>query len=316
MSEPTPTWEHIVERQQGILGFTPELVEAIGRTRIAVFGCGGNGAVLDHLVRTGFQHFHILDSDSVELSNLNRLPFYPDAVGLPKVEAWRRHLQRINPACEVIPHRALVDAGQQALVREILEDVDLVALEMSGFEGNFVVARVAAELGRPMVIGPGTANCWVVSTFEHRGGVTLEGAGGFGVEEHPLESLDFGALRPRFARLHRFPGRAERLDPATIAQVRSGAIAPRSTKAFIAMVNAAQCWELVKNTALLHGQPLEGTRVTAFPVLQIFDPWRGAAFYYDCDRERIGIPDWITGALDWRPVPELAGGPIVFPEVD
>ncbi len=316
MTEPVATWEHIVERQQGILGITPALVEAIGRTRLAVFGCGGNGAVLDDLVRVGFQHFHILDSDCVELSNLNRLPFYPEMVGLPKVEAWTRHLQRVNPACEVHAHRALVDASQQELVRGILEDVDLVALEMSGFEGNFVVLRLAAELGVPVVIGPGTANCWVVSTFEHRGGATMESAGGFGVEDHPLETLDFAALRPRFARLHRFPGRAERLTPETIAAVRSGAIAPRSFEPFIAMVNAAQCWELVKNTALLHGLPLEGTRITAFPVLQIFDPWRGAAFYYDCARERIGIPDWITGALDWRPVPEAAGGPIVFPDVD
>jgi len=309
-------WEHIVQRQTGILNFTAELNEAIGRTRIAVFGCGGNGAVLDHLVRTGFQHFHIVDTDTVEASNLNRLPFFPDAVGLPKVQAWKQHLQRINPACEVHTHRAEIGRHQQALVREIVGDVDLIALEMSGFEGNFVVARIAAQAGVPMVIGPGTANCWVVSSFEHRGGATLEGIGGFDTEDQPLEDLDYQALRPQFAGLHGFPGRHERLAPGVGAAVRAAEIPPRSAKIFIAMVNAAQCWELVKNTAVLHGLPLEGTQVIAFPVMQMFDPWRGAAFYYDASTGRVGIPDWFSGEIDWRDAPDGSATPDVFPEKD
>ncbi len=310
------SWDAITQRQTGILNFTEALNQAIGRTRIAVFGCGGNGAVLDCLVRTGFQHFHIVDPDKVEASNLNRLPFLPDAVGLPKVEAWRRYLQTINPACELHAHRCSIDRHQEALVEEIVRDVDLVALEMSGFEGNFVVARVAARLGRPMVVGPGTANCWVVSTFEHRDGVTMERAGAFGTEGTPLEDIDFAALRPLFARLNRLPGRHERLDPVAGTAVRAGDIPPRSTKAFIAMVNAAQCWELVKNTARLHGLPLEGTRITAFPVLQTFDPWRGAAFYYDAVENTVGIPDWITGEIDWRPAPQESRAKDVFPSKD
>jgi molybdopterin/thiamine biosynthesis adenylyltransferase len=310
------SWETITDRQTGILNFTPALNRAIGRTRIAVFGCGGNGAVLDPLVRTGFQHFHVVDPDFVEASNLNRLPFLPGAVGLSKVEAWRRYLQAVNPACEVHTHQAGVDRHQGALVEEILRDVDLVALEMSGFEGNFVVARVAAGLGKPMVVGPGTANCWVVSTFEHRGGPTMESAGGFGTEGQALPEIDYAAKRHLFARLNRFPGRHERLDPVTARAVRAGNTAPRSAKVFIAMVNAAQCFELVKNTALLHGLPLEGTGITAFPVLQMFDPWRGAAFYYDAVQNLVGIPDWITGDIEWRPAPEESRAADVFPSKD
>jgi hypothetical protein len=316
MTDNPAMWDHIVQRQTGLLNFTPKLNRAIGGTRIAVFGCGGNGAVLDHLVRTGFQHFEIVDTDRVEASNLNRLPFFPDAVGLPKVEAWKRHLQRINPACQVRAHQRSVDRHAVAWVRGILERCDLVALEMSGFEGNFVVARLAAELGRPMVIGPGTANCWVVSSFEHRGGPTLEGTGGFGTEGKPLETLDYAAMRPLFAGLHRLPGRAERLASGVGAQVRSGSIPPRSAKIFIAMVNAAQCWELVKNTAVLHGLPLEGTRITAFPVMQIFDPWRGSSFYYDASTGRVGIPDWISGEIAWREPSSGEESGDVFPVVD
>ena len=47
MSDQTSMWDAITQRQTGILGFTPELNAAIGRTRVAVFGCGGNGAAVE-----------------------------------------------------------------------------------------------------------------------------------------------------------------------------------------------------------------------------------------------------------------------------
>ncbi len=90
-------WKDIVDRQRGIVNFTDELIEAIGRTRVLVAGAGGNGAVLDFLVRTGFQHFVVVDFDVVEPTNLNRLPFMPDAVGKTKPEAWKEYLQKTQP---------------------------------------------------------------------------------------------------------------------------------------------------------------------------------------------------------------------------
>ena len=70
-------WEDIVNRQQGILNFTEELIHAIGKTRVLVAGAGGNGAVLDFLLRVGYQYLTIIDFDAVEATNLNRLPSTP-----------------------------------------------------------------------------------------------------------------------------------------------------------------------------------------------------------------------------------------------
>ena len=56
-------WEDIVGRQEGIVNFDRRLIEAIGQTSVAVIGTGGNGAVLDHLLRVGYRRFRIVDFD-------------------------------------------------------------------------------------------------------------------------------------------------------------------------------------------------------------------------------------------------------------
>ena len=82
-------WKDIVNRQQGIVDFTEELIPAIGRTRALVVGAGGNGAVLDFLLRVGYQHFVIADFDIVAATNLNRLPFTQEYIDRVKPEAWK-----------------------------------------------------------------------------------------------------------------------------------------------------------------------------------------------------------------------------------
>jgi hypothetical protein len=81
--------------------------------------------------------------------------------------------------------------------------------------------------------------------------------------------------------------------------VQSREIAPRNCKIFVSMVNAAACWEIVKNTAVINGLALEKTKVIEFPIIQVFDPFKGSAYYYDAENDRIGIPNWLTGRTRW-----------------
>ena len=292
-------WKELVDRQRGIVNFTDELTEAIGRTRVLVAGTGGNGAVLDFLVRTGFQHFVVIDFDVVEATNLNRLPFTPAAVGKTKPEAWKEYLQTINPACEVTAHRRRVTKNDEAWLAEVIAGVDIVALGMTDIEANFLIPRVCHRLRKRMVVGPGTSNCWAVSTFTHEGKVSLESVGGFGTEGIDARDIDYKAILPAFMRIYMFPGRTERLTPETLQKVQRGEISPRNCKIFVSMVNAAACWEIVKNTAVMNGIPLQNTSVIEFPVVQVFDPFRGSAYYWDAAKDRIGIPNWLTGKIRW-----------------
>ena len=84
--------------------------------------------------------------------------------------------------------------------------------------------------------------------------------------------------------------------------VLSGETPARSCKIFVSLANAAMALEAVKNVAALHGLPWEGgPDVVAMPVLHVFDPYSGCAYYYDISRRAIGIPDWLTGQVRWQP---------------
>jgi molybdopterin/thiamine biosynthesis adenylyltransferase len=295
-------WEHIVNRQQGILNFTEELIPAIGRTRVLVAGAGGNGAVLDFLLRVGYRHFAIVDFDVVEATNLNRLPFTPESIGKTKTEAWKEYLQKVNPGCDVAAHCRKVTRNDEKWIEGIVASVDIVALGTSDIEANFVISRVCHRLRKRMVVGPGTSNCWVVSTFTHEGAVSLETIAKFGTENTDTLDVDYQALLPKYMRIYMFPGRTEKLYPDILQKVRNGEIPPRNCKIFVSMVNAASCWEIVKNTAVMNGIDLENTKIVEFPIIQIFDPFKGSAYYYDAAKRRIGIPNWMTERTRWYPV--------------
>lgn len=297
------TWDDLVDRQQGIRNLSGAHLEAIRATRVAVIGAGGNGSVLDVLLRTGYERFVILDFDEMEASNLNRLPLPPDGVGRPKVEVWRDYLQALNPAVEVRAHRRRLGYEDVDWLRAELSDCDIVVncISTADVDGVLTVARACRLARKPMIGGPGTANCWCVTTIVHDDAVSLESALGLGPEDPwPPTPERLRALGPAFARLADFPGREERLQPGVGARVRSGEIAPRSAKIFVMMVNAALAWEVVKNTARLHELPLEGTEIVRFPRMQFFDPFRGAGFLYDIVTGAIGVPDWRTGAVEWH----------------
>lgn len=298
----TVMWDEIVDRQKGIVNFTDDLIHAIGRTRVLVVGAGGNGAVLDFLVRVGFQHFVIVDYDVIEASNLNRLPFTMEYVGKLKTEAWAEYLKKINPACEVSTHSRQITKLDEKWVEEIVGGVDIVALGMTDIEANFLLSRVCYRLRRRMVVGPGTAHCLVVTTFTHQGDVSLEKVGRFGTEHLDVRDIDYQSLMPKYMKLYMFPGRTEKMYPDVLRKVRTREIPPRSCKIFVSLVNAAACWEMVKNTAVMNGIQLQNTNIIEFPLVQVFDPFRGSTYYFDAAKDRIGIPNWLTGKIRWYPV--------------
>ena len=65
---------------------------------MAVAGLGGLGSnIAVSLARLGVGHLHLIDFDRVDVTNLNRQQYFADQVGMPKTEALRENLLRINP---------------------------------------------------------------------------------------------------------------------------------------------------------------------------------------------------------------------------
>jgi tRNA A37 threonylcarbamoyladenosine dehydratase len=83
----------------------PEALEAMGRTRVILFGAGGVGSwCAEALIRSGIGQLTLVDSDVVCITNVNRqLQAHTGNVGQFKVEELATRLRAINPAATIEP---------------------------------------------------------------------------------------------------------------------------------------------------------------------------------------------------------------------
>ena len=91
----------IFRRSELLLG--TEAMERIAQKRVIIFGVGGVGSwCAESLVRSGFRHLTIVDSDRVCITNVNRqLMATMKTVGQVKVDALKERLLSINPKAEI-----------------------------------------------------------------------------------------------------------------------------------------------------------------------------------------------------------------------
>ena len=84
--------------RRGLLRYLDETsLRKLSACRVGIAGLGGLGSnVAMLLARTGFEHFVLVDYDSVEASNLNRQHYWPRDLGARKTQACLQHLHEIN----------------------------------------------------------------------------------------------------------------------------------------------------------------------------------------------------------------------------
>ena len=93
--------ETFFDRAERMLGAA--VMDALSRTRVAVFGLGGVGSwCAESLVRSGVGHLMLVDSDTVCASNVNRQAMATSrTLGRGKAETLAERLREINPEVEL-----------------------------------------------------------------------------------------------------------------------------------------------------------------------------------------------------------------------
>lgn len=119
---------------------------------VAVVGVGATGAAAAGLLaRAGVGRLTIIDRDFVEPSNLQRQVLFDEVdarEALPKAEAARRHLQRINSDVAVQAHVADLTPGN---AEALLGAADLVVDGTDNFETRYLINDLAVRDGRPWI---------------------------------------------------------------------------------------------------------------------------------------------------------------------
>lgn len=136
---------------------TPGVHARIAGSRVGIAGVGGLGSnIAIALARLGIGRLVVADFDLVEPSNLNRQQYFIDQIGLPKVEALRDNLKRINPYVEVEIWRERVDAQN---LRRIFAGVDVMveAFDAAEQKAMLTAAHLQQAPDCPLVAASGMA---------------------------------------------------------------------------------------------------------------------------------------------------------------
>lgn len=154
--EDTPT-----ARLELIMG--AEGLARVRGARVLVLGLGGVGSnCAEALARGGVGDLILVDGDAVQASNINRQAIaFPDTVGMRKVEAARRLIERINPdvRVETIDRTVLPENLADLLAQTGASDgrVDYVADAIDTISTKIALAEEAERCGFRLISSMGTA---------------------------------------------------------------------------------------------------------------------------------------------------------------
>jgi len=147
---------------------TPGVHAKLKRATVGIAGVGGLGsAIAVALARSGVGRLIVADFDMVEPSNLNRQQYFVDQLGMPKVDALRENLRRINPYVQVAVFHGRLDAQN---LPQVFAPADIIveAFDDAGQKAMLVETVRRAFPQRPLVAASGMAGHGPANTIVTR----------------------------------------------------------------------------------------------------------------------------------------------------
>ena len=133
-------------------------ISKLNNACVALFGLGGvGGYTLEALARAGVGTIHIIDNDTINITNINRqLIALHSTIGNLKTDAWEERIKDINPGCRVIKHNCFylpetADSFDFNSFDYVIDAIDTVT-------GKIDLAVKCHEAGVPLISSMGTGN--------------------------------------------------------------------------------------------------------------------------------------------------------------
>ena len=156
--------EQPFSRTELLLG--AEGVKRLRDASVAVFGIGGvGGYVVEALARSGVGRLHLIDHDTVSVSNLNRqIIATVSTIGRYKVDVARERVLDINPEAKVSVYRTF-------FVPDKAEEFDFAGYDyvvdaIDTVTGKLALIMEAKQAGTPVISSMGAGNKLDASAFE------------------------------------------------------------------------------------------------------------------------------------------------------
>jgi adenylyltransferase/sulfurtransferase len=246
-------------------GFGAAQQRALAAAQVLVVGAGGLGsASIPYLIAAGVGLLTVVDSDVVELSNLQRQILHRTAdVGEPKAASAARWAEALNPGDVTIdPRRERLDATN---VRELVRAADVVIDGTDNFATRYLIADACALEQRALCHGAvfrweGQASTFLPGGGRFAGHDRGDGGGSTGVDDggEPATLVDDATVGDRPCYRCLFP------EPPPAGTVPSCAEAG-VLGAVVGAIGVVQAIEAIKVITRL-GEPLVGR-------LMVFDAW-------------------------------------------
>lgn len=140
--------------------------EKLLASKVAIVGCGGLGSTAAvYLAATGIGHIHLIDYDTIDISNLHRQVFYTlSEVGTPKVTSLAKHIKKINPFVSVSTSDAPVDKNS---IDQKLEDYPIILDCTDSLPTKYLLNDYCVLKNKVLVYGSLYKHDGYVAVFNH-----------------------------------------------------------------------------------------------------------------------------------------------------
>ena len=152
LSGSCPPEEGRYSRQLILPEVGPAGQEKLRRGKVLVVGAGGLGSpALQYLAAAGVGSIGIVDSDFIELSNLNRQTLYStEDIGKLKAQVAAHRIKALNPDCDVLAFSTRMTAENAA---RIIGDYSIVIDGSDNIPTRYILNKACVDQKKTLIYG-------------------------------------------------------------------------------------------------------------------------------------------------------------------